>query len=113
MLSEIVSTLGQLENRTTRIESEGDKLARQILTMQELTRIMYRLMAILRRLGLPPEMERAIGQISRLIMITRMLLMAFKMIELSSPYGWIMGILGIAVAGLSVGDEMMEAQGTP
>jgi len=85
------------------IETQGDTLAREMITAQEFTRVMYRLTSILKKMGLGTDIASALIQVSRLIYLVRMLQMSIHFLQMSTPYGWIMGGLGLITTGLGLG----------
>jgi hypothetical protein len=60
-------------------------------------------LAIAKQMGLPDDVTRAIGILSRLIVVIRMAQMTVYMLELATPYGWLMGAAGLAMTTISAG----------
>ena len=71
--------------------------------LQQVERMVMRVLALMQRLGLPPNMSQAIHIIQRFIMAVRALRVAQQMLLLGTPFGWVMGVTGLVMAGMDVG----------
>jgi hypothetical protein len=83
---------------------------------RQLEFILYRTFGLLNRLGLPSEINQAIIQIQRLIMMIRLLHTTMIMLELATgPIGWAKAILSAGALTIStgqiLGDYAQELQG--
>lgn len=77
--------------------------------IRQLERLLFRTMSLLRRMGLPENVTAVINQIQRLITVLRMLRVSLLMLQAATgPWGWIMGGMGLAVAGLTMGDMLYD-----
>lgn len=65
------------------------------MTMQEATRILFRFNHILAHMGLPENVNQAIQVIQRYVFMIRMLEMSATWLAGGTPYGAIMGVLGV------------------
>jgi hypothetical protein len=91
------------------LEREGDTIAREAMTAQQFTRVMYRLTAVLKKMGLGTTITNALGGLSRMIYMTRMLIMSLHFLQMSTPYGWVMGIMGLATVGFTSGEMLSDS----
>jgi len=88
------------------IQIETTKMITQLEKVQVL---LYGTLGILRRLGLPEEVDSAILKIQRIIAALNMLRLALYAVEMASgPVGWAMAGVGIAGTVLSTGDLMYD-----
>jgi len=78
------------------------------LTFRQYERVLYRILALTQRLGLPPEAEEAIRMIQRVVMAIRMLDVSLSMLEMSTPYGIISGVIGLVGVGLTAVSPMYD-----
>jgi hypothetical protein len=76
------------------------------MTSRQFERVMYRGLAVARRLGLPEDVARAISVMSRATMIARELSMSLTFLEMQTPYGWVMAILGVTMGVFSAVDTL-------
>ena len=93
------------------IQQLNDDIDDQLLTFREWERVGYRGMALMRRVSGSEDARQTIVAIQRLIMTIRMLTMSITFLEMATPYGWIMGLLGLGVTAGSVSD-MFYSVGT-
>ena len=72
--------------------------------------ILYRTLSLIRRLGLPEDVEAAIVRLQRLIAVLNTVRLAIIALETASgPYGWAMAGLGLLTTAATVGDFIMES----
>lgn len=91
---------------TVEIQVETTKMVDQLKKVQIL---LYGTLGILRRLGLPEEVDSAIMKIQRIIAALNMLRLALYAVEMASgPMGWTVAGIGIAGTLLSTGDLMYD-----
>jgi len=77
--------------------------------IRKLQTLLYRVVALLRRLGLPEEIDRALAIIQRTIMAARLLYTSLLALEAASgPLGWALAIVGVTSAAVSVADVAIE-----
>ena len=114
LVQEMATLLGQLETRVDSLKARAD-MTEEFLTTQQFERILYRVMSIIKRMGLPENLQAAISLMSRAIMTARMLTMSLHFLEMATPYGWFMGFTGIISTSLSAAeitsDTMREIRG--
>ena len=70
--------------------------------LRELEYSFYRLTSIMGRMGLPPEIDAAIGKLQRIILALRMVHSTLMFLQLGTPYGMVLGGLTGMGALLSV-----------
>lgn len=71
--------------------------------------ILYRTISILRRMGLPEDVNQAIATIQRLIALVNQARLAIIALQTASgPIGWGMALLAAATIPLTAGDMFYE-----
>jgi hypothetical protein len=78
------------------------------MTLRQYERVLYRVVALTQRLGLPPELSAILTKVQQIIMTIRMLTVSLSLLEMSTPYGMISGAIGLAGVALSTSEFMME-----
>lgn len=96
-LAEIDKLLSQIQIKTNTLHAE---MPHTLGNLREIEYLLYRTSSLLGRLGLPPELDKAIMIVQRMILMIRMLHSAIILAESSTPYGWILA--GISAATLAV-----------
>jgi len=77
--------------------------------IRRLQTLLFRTVGLLRRLGLPEEIDRALAIIQRTIMAARLLYTSLLALEAASgPLGWALAIVGVTSAAVSVADVAIE-----
>jgi len=71
--------------------------------LREAEYILFRVTSLLGRMGLPPEIDRAIYVVQKLIFTVRMLHYSMMMLEIATPYGWIMFLVGMGGMAITMG----------
>jgi hypothetical protein len=105
-MQELMVLLGHVEAKTTRLNDELPRTKETMGTFRELERVAVRYLALARRMGLPDDSTKAIEVLSRLVVLAGMAQMSFNMLMRMTPYGWLMGVAGIAMTGLSFYDSL-------
>jgi len=80
-----------------------------ISSVRRLETLLFRTLGLLRRLGLPEDIEAVIFKLQRLVMVIRMAhtaIIAFQ--AASGPIGWALALVGLAAAAASTASMMME-----
>lgn len=77
---------------------------------RKLQTVLYRGLGLMRRLGLPEEIDSAIAKVQRLISILNMLRLTMIAVHVAAgPIGWALALIGVATFALDFGDFVMEA----
>ena len=77
--------------------------------LQRIQTLLFRIIGLLRRLGLPEEIDYAIAKIQRVIMAIRLLYTSLLALEAASgPYGWALALVGFTTATVSITDIAIE-----
>lgn len=115
IFQKIDTILNGIEVKVSNLKTAVPQTEESIMTLQEGTRILFRFNHILAHLGLPENVNSAIRQLQQLVFMARMVEMSFSFLAMGSPYGTIMGILGIGSVAVSLGafTEPMMAMGEP
>ena len=101
LTKEIIGMFDLIQTKSEKVQRELPAVEEAGMTAQQATRIMFRFNSVLAHLGLPKEINAAIRQLQQLVFISRMVLMSMSFLSMGTGYGAIMGIFGIASAGLS------------
>lgn len=94
LLQEINSMLGEVANKTQALEQESPKVEETAMTMQQATRILFRMNSIMSHMGLGTNIGAALSNLQRLVFMARMAQMSLNFLAMASPYGAIMGVAG-------------------
>jgi hypothetical protein len=76
--------------------------------LRELEYLLYRTTSVLGRMGLPENVDAAIATLQRLILTVRMLHTALALLEISTGYGTILGLITLAGVTVSVAPEALS-----
>jgi hypothetical protein len=93
-LQRIDEILGSIESKTLSLNEDLPRTKESVMTLQEATRIAFRLDHILVHMGLPQNMTQSIQILQKFVFMVRMAEMSATLLAGASPYGWIMGTLG-------------------
>jgi len=102
MLKDIDELIRGIDVKTEELRANMGKARGEF---REVEYILYRVTSLLNRMGLPPSIAQAIQKIEGMIMVTRMLHSTMILMESTTPYGWILGIIsgvGAAVSGIDL-----------
>ena len=89
-LNECMALLGTVENKALTVRAEVGHVEGDL---RELEYIFYRLSSLLQRMGLPKEVNDVIEKIQKMILVARIAHSALILLESSTPYGLIIGII--------------------
>ena len=77
--------------------------------VRRLELLLYRTIGLIRRLGLPENIEEAISKIQRLVMVIRLAHSAIIAFQVASgPIGWALAAVSIGTAAVTAGEFVME-----
>ena len=96
-LEECYVLIGKLELKMQTLKTET---AHAVGGLREAEYIFYRLSSLLTRIGLPPDMQKAVQVAQHLLLTIRMLHSAIILMEASTPYGWLLAGISIATTGV-------------
>jgi len=89
-----------------------EKLQDLRISFGEVYSISRALMRDLRRMGLGEDADRVLSKITRIIMAINQLTRALTLLELGTPYGWVMGGLGLLNVALESKEILYNYQET-
>ena len=107
MLTEIEQILGRIDVKAADTEEKLQRVATQTIMLQQ---ALMKTITILRRLGLPEEINSAIIKLQRIIAIAnqlRLVIYALNAAMAGTPAGAILAGLGLIMVALDVGDIIM------
>ena len=80
-----------------------------ISEVRRLQTLLYRTISLLRRLGLPEDVNAVITRIQRLIMVVRLLHTALVSLQAATgPYGIALALVGLGTAAVTAADVVIE-----
>ena len=97
-----VSQLAEVKNK---VESLRVETAHATGALREFEYVTYRVVSLLNKMGLPPEVDACITRIQHLILSARLLHSSIILLQSTTPYGWILAGLTLVSAGISLGAE--------
>lgn len=100
VVQEIMRLLDGVEIKTTKITEKAPQLEKTVDTFRELERLALRYLTLSQKLGLPSDINQAIEVISRLIVMAKMLQIAYGMMT-GGGLGVLIGIAGVTTVALS------------
>lgn len=106
VLQEIMKLLNGVEIKTEKIQKDMPQTTRGLQTFRELERVALRYVALAQRIGVPTEVEKAMDVFSKLIILITMAHMSMNMLMRGTPAGWLMGIAGVAMTAMSMGNPL-------
>lgn len=71
--------------------------------LKRVERLIFRILGLIQRMGLPPEIEMAIRKVQQLIMTLRMLQITINMMLASNPVTAAIGIAGLVGTAVQFG----------
>lgn len=83
------------------LDNLNEKVLMLDLTSRQLLRVFRRITYLLERAGLNEDVEKKIQEAQRLAMVMQQLLMSMAFLQMGTPYGFIMGLTGFALAATS------------
>ena len=107
LLTEIDKLLGQIDIKTVDTEKKIQRVATQTIMLRQ---ILTKTLGILRRLGLPENVDSAIFKIQRMIGIAnqlRLVIYSLNAAMVGTPGGAILAGLGLFMVALDFGDILM------
>ena len=98
-----------IKKTKSQIADLQDKILTMDLTTRQFERLIYRSMAVARKFGLPETIDEEITRFETLVMIARMASMSMSFLQMATPYGWTMGLMGLAISGFGVADLLTSS----
>lgn len=111
LLQQIDQMLGSIETKTQKLEKNAPHTAEFLFTASETLRVFWRLSGLLSRMGLPKEISQATRALNMFAHTVLIAYTATRMLMLGTPYGWVMGGIGVATTLLSVGTAANALEG--
>jgi len=71
--------------------------------------VIYRTLGLMRRMGLPENIDIAINKIQKMIAVLNMVRLAMiALYAASGPIGWALALIGVVGTAVTAGDFLME-----
>jgi len=84
-------------------------IERALSNARQLETLLYRSIALTRKMGLPDDLNEGLYKIQRMVLAVRMLHTAILALHAASgPIGWALAIIGILSGAAVAGDVMLE-----
>jgi hypothetical protein len=103
---QIDKLLADIELKINNIEGKRVQVENTLKTFQQVERLALRYLVLARRMGLPEELDAAIGKIAQLITAIRMLQIAADLAMASNPVTAAIGVAGLLGSVYTFGDVM-------
>ena len=115
-IAELYSTLQEIGVMVDKIEVKTETLRMETEhatgNLRETEYLLYRTVSLLGRLGLPPEIDKAIQVIQHMILTLRLLHTTYLFTQMGTPYGWALATISLVSTGITAatvgGDLVME-----
>lgn len=104
LLTKINDSLGDVDAKVTTLDRETPAIAQQSLTLQQAIRIAFRFNSTLSHMGLPPNVQQSISILQRMVFMMEMAYHSARLLQMGTPYGLIVGVLGGISVALSATD---------
>jgi hypothetical protein len=101
LLLQISEILSDIEVKVQELEATAPATREYMLTAQEAIRVLWRFSGLLAHMGMPANMKQAVQTLTHVAYAARMAYMSITLLELGTPYGWIMGLIGLGVVTIS------------
>ena len=105
-MKELINLLSNVEAKTEKINNDLPKTKNTLGTFRELERVVLRYMVLAKRIGVSDDINKAIDIVSRLILLLTMAQMSMNMLMRGTPTGILMGIAGVGLTALSMGNPL-------
>ena len=106
VLQEIMALLNNVEFKTKKINDELPKTKNTLNTFRELERVVLRYVTLARKIGLPDDIDKAMNVVTQLIILLTMAQMSMNMLMRGTPAGVLMGIAGVGLTAMSMGNPL-------
>ena len=105
-LQEIDRLLAGIELKIRMIEGVQPKLEDTLETFRDIERLALRWLVLARRMGLPEDMDAAVGTVARVISALRMLDISINLMLASNPYTAAIGVAGLIGSAMTMNDML-------
>jgi hypothetical protein len=107
-MQELMTLLNGVETKTAKITADMPQTKQTLAPFGQLERVAVRYLALAKRMGLPEDATRAIDMLSRLVVMARMARISINLLMVGTPFGWGLGIAGLAMTTMSLVDFGMN-----
>jgi hypothetical protein len=106
MLIKIDALLTSIETKTESVDKKTKSISGRGSELKEVEYIFYRVTSLMRRMGLPEDVNKAITTLQHAILTVRILTTAIYYLQATTPYGQLMAIVGLATFAFTVVDTI-------
>lgn len=107
LLTQIDKLLADIELKINTIQGNLPQTREALLTTRETLRLTTRLFHLFAHMNFPPNIQQAMNIMNKMIFTVRALYVSMKLLESTTLYGQIMGVIGVATLAVS-GGSMLE-----
>jgi hypothetical protein len=108
ILMRIDVILNGINVKSKEIQQQAPQLRENLQNLRTLERIAVRYLSIVRRMGLPDDVNAAITALSKMIVIARMAQMALTSLSTGGLSGIAIGVAGMFMTGMAATDFAMS-----
>ncbi len=102
LLQRMYELMQKLEIQSIRTEQQVNS---NLQSFRQLERVVLRYLVLVRNAGLPPEAQKLLDALSKIIITIRMVQIAFNTLYLNmGPVGWAMFVANMFMVASSIGD---------
>jgi hypothetical protein len=106
LLQEIDRLLADIELKINSIEGKQPKLEKSLDTFRQVERLALRWLVLAQRMGLPEDVDGAVGKIAQLISAIRMLDISMNLMLATNPYTAAIGVAGLIGSAMTMSDVL-------
>jgi len=107
LLVKIDQLLSGIHVKQVEIERDAPRTESQSITVREVLRLTLRLSHLFAHMGFPPEIQSIISKLNQIIFLTRSLYVSLMLLQSTTLYGQVMGMVGLMTAAMSL-PSMLE-----
>jgi hypothetical protein len=94
-MQELMALLNNIQARTTQLNNDQPITRETLATFRQLERVALRYLALAERMGLPPDAQKAIDLLMKVIVTARMAQISINMLMMSNPVTAAIGFAGL------------------
>ena len=107
-IQELIALLDKVEVKTEKLQADAPRNAEALFTLQQVFRVASRLSGKLESMGVSKDAQKAVAVFNELARAATMAYFASNLIMMGTPYGLIMGLMGMVTMGANMGDLAMN-----
>lgn len=108
VLQEIMALLDKAYVKTTTLNNDLPRTKETVKTFRQLERLALRWLVIAKQLGLPPEFQKTVDFIAKVVVAIRMYQISINMLMATNPVTMAIGITGLIGTTIATVPSMLE-----